>query len=154
MEPVEVASWVTHTVFAGIWTGSVLFLTFGVLPLGRNGTLNAAPLEYVAGKIRTISRLSALLLLATGSHMAAQRYTGETLFETQAGWLVLSMVALWFLLMTTVEIGASKLTDGTERDKVREPASNARPFFLAASLCAVLLLVVAGLISAQNLGYF
>jgi len=153
MEPVEVAAWVVHSLFAGVWTGSVLFLTLAVLPLARNGTLNAAPLASVAGKIKLISRTSALLLFLTGGHMAAQRHTSETLFESEGGWLVLSMVTFWFLLMTAVEIGAAKLTDGTERDKVREPANSARPFFLAASLCAVLLLTVAGLISAQNLGF-
>ncbi len=153
MEPVEIASWVVHSVFAGVWTGSVLFLTLAVLPLARNGTLNARPLEYVAGKLKLVSRASALLLLATGSHMAAYLHTGETLFETQQGWLVLSMVALWFLLMGMVEVGAKKLTDGTERDKVREPASNARPFLLAASLLSVLLLVNAGLLSSYRLGF-
>lgn len=153
MEPVEVTVWVIHTLFAGIWTGSVLFLTLAVLPLARKGELNAAPLKSIAGKIKTISRASALLLLLTGGHMAAERYTSETLVETEGGWLVLAMVALWFLLMGTVEVGGKKLTDGTGRDKVREPATNARPFFLAGSLFAVLLLVVAGLLSARNLGF-
>jgi hypothetical protein len=153
MQPVEVAAWVAHSLFAGVWTGSVLFLTLAVLPLARNGNLNATPLESVAGKIKLISRTSALLLFVTGGHMAAQRHTGETLFGSEGGWLVLSMVTFWFLLMATVEVGAAKLTDGTERDKVREPANSARPFFLAASLFAVLLLTVAGLISAHNLGF-
>ena len=153
MEPVEVTFWVIHTLFAGLWTGSVLFLTVAVLPLARNGTMNAAPLDAIANRLKTISRASALLLLLTGSHMAAQRYTGETLFGTQAGWLVLSMVAFWFLLIATVEVGAKKLTDGTGQDKVREPAHNARPFLLAGSLLAVLLLVNAGLISANTLGF-
>lgn len=153
MEPVEVAAWVVHSLFAGVWTGSVLFLTFAVLPLARNGTLNAAPLSAVAGKIKLVSRTSALLLFVTGGHMAAQRHTGETLFGTEAGWLVLAMVTFWFLLMATVELGAKRLTDGTDRDKVREPATAARPFFLAASLFAASLLVLAGLISAQDLGF-
>lgn len=153
MEPVEVTAWVVHSLFAGLWTGSVVFLTLAVLPLGRDGTLNAAPLKRVAGRIKTVSRVSALLMLATGSHMAAQQYTSETLFESEGGWLVLSMVLFWFLLMGTVEVGAKRLTDGTERDKVRLPSRNARPFFLAASLFAVLLLVTSGLISARNLGF-
>ncbi|MFC7071812.1 CopD family protein [Halovenus rubra] len=153
MEPIEIAAWVFHSLFSSVWTGSVLFLTLAVLPLARNGTLNATPLESVARKIKLISRTCAVVLLLTGGHMAGQQYTSESLFETKSGWLVLAMVTFWFFLMTTVEIGGAKLTDGTERDKVREPANNARPFFLTASLLAVLLLVTAGLISAQNLGY-
>lgn len=153
MEPVEVAAWVVHSLFAGVWTGSVLFLTLAVLPLARNGTLNATPLASIAGKIKTISRASALLMFVTGGHMAAQRYTSETLVESGGGHLVLSMLTFWFLLMATVEIGGAKLTKGTERDKVRQPATEARPFFLAGSLFAVALLVIAGLISARNLGF-
>ena len=153
MEPIEVAAWVTHSVFAGLWTGSVLFLTFAVLPLARDGTMKAGPLASITGKLTTVSRVSALLLLITGGHMAAQRYTSETLVETQAGWLVLSMVALWFLLMAVVEVGSKKVTAGTDQGKLREPARNARPFFLAASVLALLLLVNAGLISANTLGF-
>jgi len=153
MEPVEVGSWVVHSVFAGVWTGSVLFLTLAVLPLARDGRMNAAPLTAITGRLKTISRISAVLLLATGSHMAAVRHTGESLFGTEGGWLVLSMVVFWFLLMGLVEVGAKRLTDGTEREKVREPARNARPFLLVASLFALLLLVNAGLLSAYNLGF-
>jgi len=153
MEPVEVAVWVAHSLFSGVWTGSVLFLVVAVLPLARNGTLNAAPLESLVGKVKTISRVSSVALLLTGGHMAATRYTSESLFETESGWLVLTMVSFWFLLMATVEVGGAKLTDGAERDKVREPAAAARPFLLAAGVCAVALLVTAGLISARNLGY-
>ncbi|PSP28716.1 hypothetical protein BRC65_01650 [Halobacteriales archaeon QH_2_65_14] len=153
MEPVEVASYTIHSVFAGLWTGSVLFVTLSVLPLARDGNLNAAPLDAVGNRLTTISRFSAVVLFLTGSHMAGVRHTGETLFETEGGWLVLAMIGFWLALMATVEIGAKKLRDGTERDKVREPARNARAFFLAASLFALLLLVTAGLLSAHNLGF-
>lgn len=153
MEPIELTTYVLHSLFAGLWTGSILFATVAVLPLARDGQLNAKPLRRVAGRIKLVSRTSALLLFLTGSHMAAARYTRESLTGTDGGYLVLSMLALWFLLIGVVEVGAKKLTDGSGRDKVREPARQARPFFLAASLFAVLLLVVAGLLSANNVGY-
>jgi len=63
------------------------------------------------------------------------------------------MLALWLVLIATVEIGTGRLTDGTERDKVREPARDARRFFLVAAGAALLLLVNAGLLSANTLGY-
>lgn len=154
MEPVEVASYTLHSLFAGFWTGSVLFVTLAVVPLARDGNLNATPLDALAGTLTTISRVSALVLFATGSHMAAVRHTGESLTGQTNGQLVLAMLTLWLVLIATVEIGAKRLTDGTERQKVREPARNARPVFLVASLAAVLLLVTAGLISAANLGFF
>jgi len=56
------------------------------------------------------------------------------------------MVGLWFVLSGLVEVGASKLSDGTDQQKVRQPAAEARPFLLGASAAALLLLVDAGLL--------
>lgn len=153
MDPVEVTSYVLHSLFAGLWAGSVIFVALAVLPMAREGELNAAPLQSVAGKLVWISRVSALVLLLTGSHMAAARYTSETLTGTTGGYLVLAMVALWLLLTGVVEVGTSRLRNGTGRDKVREPARDARTLFLLAALASVLLLVVAGLLSANNVGF-
>jgi len=153
MEPVEVTSYAVHSLFAGFWTGSVLFVSLAVLPLARDGTLNAAPLSTIAGKLTTVSRTSALVLFLTGGHMAGVRHTSESLLNSQGGYLVVTMLVLWFGLIATVEVGASRLTDGTERDKVREPARRARRLFQVASLLAALLLVNAGLLSAANLGF-
>lgn len=153
MQPINAAAYALHSLFAGLWTGSVLFATYAIVPLARDGNLNADPLHTVAGKLKTVSRTSALLLFLTGGHMAGTRHTGESLTSTDGGYLVLTMLALWFLLIGVVEVGAGKLADGSGRDKVREPARNARPFFLLASVLAVSLLVVAGLLSANTLGF-
>lgn len=153
MEPINVAAYVLHSLFAGLWTGSILFATYAILPLAREGDLNAKPLRSVAGKIKTVSRTSALLLFVTGSHMAATRYTSETLTGSDGGYLVVTMLTLWFLLIGVVEVGAGKLSAGSGRDKVREPARDSRRFFLLASLLSVLLLAVAGLLSANTLGF-
>jgi hypothetical protein len=153
MEPAEVATYTTHSLFAGLWTGSVLFVTLAILPLARDGELNASPLETIASKLTTVSRVSAFVLFATGSHMAAVRHTGDSLTGTQGGYLVITMIVLWLALMALVEIGTGRLTDGTERDKVREPARNAWRFFVVASLAATGLLVTAGLLSANTLGF-
>jgi hypothetical protein len=143
---VDAAIYATHLVFAGLWSGAVLFTSYAVIPTALNGDLRAGALETMVGKLQTVSRASALLLLLTGGHLAATRYTSESLFGTGRGHLVLTMVALWFTLAALVEIGASKLTDGTAQQKVRQPAADARPFLLGASLVAVLLLVDAGAI--------
>jgi uncharacterized membrane protein len=148
--------YVVHLFFAALWTGSVLFAAYVVLPLGRDGQLNAEPLRTVARKITTISRASAAVLFLTGGHMAAAAagYTVESLTGTSRGHLVITMIVLWFLLAGLVEVGTSKLTDGTGKDKVREPAHDATRFFQGASVIAVLLLVDAGLIISNGLGIF
>jgi uncharacterized membrane protein len=143
---VEAAVYGVHLLFAGLWSGSVLFVTLGLLPSAVDGDVNAAPMVAVTDRLTQVSRASALLLLLTGGHLAATFYPGTALLESTRGNLVLLMVALWFVLAALVEVGASKLSDGFAEKKVREPARHARPFFLAASAVAVLLLLDAGVI--------
>lgn len=154
MDILETSFYGLHSIFAGIWAGSVLFVVLAVLPLAREGDFNAAPLAAIASRLQTISRVSAVVLLATGSHLAAEVYTRETLTGTTPGTLVLAMVGLWLLLAATVEIGTKRVLEGTDQSKVREPARTARPWLLAASLSAIGLLAIGGLITANRLGYF
>lgn len=148
----DTASAVVHLVFAGLWTGSVAFVTVGVLPLAHRGEMNAAPLAFVAGRLKTVTRVSALLLFATGGHLAGTRYTVGSLTGSPRGHLVLTMLALWFLLAALVEIGAKRLSEGANEEKVREPARRARLPMQAATITAILLLVVGGLLSGGLAG--
>lgn len=145
----EAAVSAIHILFAALWTGSVLFVTYSILPLARDGNLNAAPLASLTGKLQTISRTSVVLLLLTGGHIAAQRYTAETLIESGRGHLVVTMVVLWLVLAALVEVGANRLTAGTNAEKVRSPARKAMRIFQAASLVAVLLLLDAGALAGN-----
>jgi uncharacterized membrane protein len=152
MSLVDAGAYAVHLLFAGLWAGSVLFVWYAVLPLGRDGNLNPVPLSALAGKLKRVSRASAVVLLLTGGHMAARRYTVGSLTGSGGGHLVLTMVVLWFLLAGLVEVGTGKVADGTDRQKVREPAREARRFLGAASVVAVLLLLDAGLLVANGLG--
>jgi uncharacterized membrane protein len=152
MSAVDAIAYAVHLLFAGLWTGSVLFVAYAVVPMARDGTLNAGPLSAIAGKLTTVSRASALVLFLSGGHLAGARYTLDTLTGTQAGYLVIVMVVLWFLLAGLVEVGTSRLTEGTERDKVREPAEAARPLLLGASVVALLLLANSGALIATTVG--
>ncbi|RQH03324.1 CopD family protein [Natrarchaeobius oligotrophus] len=140
----------THLVFAAIWAGSVFYVAFVVLPLARDGAFNTTkPLEVISGKLTTISRVSALVLLLTGGHLAGTRYTSESLIETTNGQLVLVMVALWLLLAALVEIGSKRLESGLNGKKLREPAADALGLYRTAAVVAVSLLVVAGAITTN-----
>lgn len=143
---VEVVVYGVHLLFAGVWTGSVVFVTLGILPTAVEGDVNAGPMETVTSRLKLLSRASTLLLLLSGGHLAATFYPGTALLETTRGNLVLLMTALWFVLAGLVEVGASKLSDGFAEKKVRAPARNARPFFWAASAVAGLLLIDAGVL--------
>lgn len=137
-----------HLLFAALWTGSVLFVTLAVLPVARDGTIDSEPLSRLTDRFVWIARGSALGTLLTGAHQAATLYTVDGLLETTRGHLVLGMVLLWLLLAAFSEIAAARLSGGTADRKVRTPAANARPFLLAASLVAVLLLFDAGALAA------
>jgi hypothetical protein len=143
----DAVSVVVHLLTAGIWTGSVIFVTVAVLPLARSGDINAEPLSALTTRLTTLSRASALVLFLTGGHLAGTRYTVGTLTGSTPGYLVLAMLGLWLVLTALVEIGASRLTDGANRSKVREPARAATRLFQAATVVALALLVVGGLLS-------
>jgi len=137
-----------HLLFAALWTGSVLFLTLAVLPIARDGTLDSEPLDRLTARFAWIARAGALMTLLTGAHRAVTLYSVDGLLETTQGHLVLGMVVLWLALAALSEIAAARLSAGTAEDKVRTPAANARPFLLAASIVAVLLLFDAGALTA------
>jgi uncharacterized membrane protein len=71
MSALDAAMYVLHLVFGGVWAGSVVFVTVGVLPIAQDGTANAEPLRAVVEKLRWISRASAVALIASGGYMAA-----------------------------------------------------------------------------------
>lgn len=142
----DTVSAVVHLAFAGLWTGSVLYFAVGVLPLAREGTLDPSSLGTLTGRLTTVSRASALLLLLSGGHLAGTRYDVERLTGDPSGHLVLTMVALWLLLAALVEVGARRIHGGVDQQKVREPAHSSRTLFLAASAVAVGLLIVAGML--------
>lgn len=149
---IDAAMRIIHLAFAAVWAGSVVYVALVVLPLARDGAFNTTkPLETLSGKLTTISRLSAVVLLVTGGHLAGTGYTigenGQGLFTSINGQLVLLMVVLWLALAALVEIGAKRFESGLNGKKIREPARSALPLYRAGAVVAVALFVVAGLIT-------
>jgi len=148
MSLVDTAMFAVHLGFAALWTGSVLFLTAAVLPTARDGTISPETLGTVTSRFKLLSRASILLLFVTGGHLAGSLYTVDSLTGSPRGHLVLTMLVLWFVLAGLTEVGAARISDGVEGRKVRTPATDARPFFYAGSVVAVLLLLDASLLTA------
>lgn len=153
MAVLDTVSIVVHQVFAALWVGSVVYVSFGVLPLARDGAVAPDPLGSLVGRLLSVSRWSALLLLASGAHVLYwDVLDGELvlgpLTEGVRGYLILGMVALWLLLAATVEIGSARLRRGLDDGKLREPARDARPWYWAASGLAVLVAILGGLLAA------
>jgi len=137
-----------HLVFAATWVGSVIFVTVGVLPVARDGDLDAAPTERVVVRLTNVSRLCAVVLLLTGGHLALVGYGVPGLTGSTAGYLVIAMVVLWLALTAVIEVAAARITDRLREKEVRSPARDYLPWFYAASGIAVVLLLDAGAIVA------
>ncbi|WP_323674542.1 transporter [Halorubellus sp. PRR65] len=146
MAMVEVVVRAIHLVVAAMWVGSVSFFAFGVLPLAREGTLNAAPLERFTERLQVGSRLASVLLLLSGGYMISLAGYEESLLSSTSGHLVLGMVVLWVALTGLVEVGASRVLEGADDLKVRTPAKRATTVLRAATVVGVLLLADAVLI--------
>jgi uncharacterized membrane protein len=147
---VDTAMYTIHTAFAALWVGSILFVVAAVLPLASDGELSPAAFGSVVSKLQWITRISAVVLFITGGHLAGTLYDTASLTGTPSGYLVLVMLALWLGLAAVVEIGSARANRGIEREKIREPARDARPFYRIGTLFAVGLLVVAGLLGTPG----
>ncbi|MUV59547.1 hypothetical protein [Halobacterium sp. CBA1126] len=134
MSVTETVVYALHLLFAGLWTGSVLFAT-ATLP-NIAGGLAADARDSFVGALRNVSRASAAVLLLSGGYMLTLAgYTeGGALTGTGRGHLVLAMLVLWFALAGLTEVAAGKLDDGED----------ATSFLYGASVVAVLLLLDAG----------
>lgn len=145
---VDLLARVAHVLFAGLWAGSVIYMALAVLPLARDGAFGTRrALKGLSQWLAWISRVSAVILLLTGGHLAAAGYTSESLVGTLEGQLVLAMTALWVALIALVEIGTKRIRKGLEAGKRREPAVKAMRPLQGAAAVAVLLLIVSGLLS-------
>jgi hypothetical protein len=146
-------TYVLHMIFAAALTGSVLYVALFVNPAAVTGDIGNEAFARVTSGLTTVTRASAVVLLLTGGHQAGTLYTFETLLGTGRGHLVVTMLVLWVAMTGLVEVAGSKLRDGLDAGKLREPAREARPFLRGAAVLAVLLLVDAGLLAAPALPF-
>lgn len=144
MAVADTVSMAVHVLVGGVWVGAVTFVVGAVLPVARDGQMNATPLAALARRLRSITRASAVLILLTGLHLTAVGYDAGTLVETEPGNYVLTMAILWVVATGLTEAGVGRLLDGTSDDKVREPARKATRLLQGAAFTGGLVLLTAG----------
>ncbi|ELY49324.1 hypothetical protein C493_20676 [Natronolimnohabitans innermongolicus JCM 12255] len=137
---------VVHTIFAAAWTGGALLISGTIIPAARNGLIEKNGLSLITRRFWYLTVGSVVLLLLTGGHLAGTLYTAESLQSTERGHLVLSMVALWFVLPLVLYLGSRHLTDIPPELSAETAAAAARPWFIGASAISIALLVIAGLL--------
>ena len=143
---VDTVVYTLHTGLAALWAGSVLFVAAAVLPLATDGDVSPDAFGSIVSKLQWVTRLSAVVLFLSGGHLAGTRYSAASLTGTPSGYLVLAMLGLWLLLAAVIEVGSARAQRGIAEQKIREPARDARPFYLAGAAFAVGLLAVSGLL--------
>lgn len=134
---------VAHMVFAGLWTGSVIFVSTGVLPAASTGELGASAVGQIAERLQWVSRISALALFITGGPLTSSQYTFGELLGTTRGYGVIVMIVLWLVLIGLVEVAGSRarnLTAATTLDL----SPGTRTLFHGAAVVSGLLLVLSG----------
>lgn len=136
----DIVNYTFHTFFAALWAGSTLFFAIAVVP-----AVSEADFEPVLGRFLWITRVSVLITLVTGGHLAGTLYTADTLTGTTPGYLVLAMLVLWLALAAIIEMGAAKAK------RSNTPATTFSTFLAGGALVAIGLLVVAGLLGANRM---
>ena len=137
-------AYVLHTLFAGLWVGAVVLVTWKVVPRAKDGDATPGLLAGVAGGLSTLTRVGAVVFLATGGYMALTRYGTGGLLVPPRGHAVLAMAGLWVVMTGLVEAGTSRLAAAAAENKVRTGAREADALLKAASAVGVLLLCVGG----------
>lgn len=144
MTTVETISTALHLLVGAAWAGGVVFVSLAVLPAVRSGDVDPRPLSVVTGRLKLLSRTSAVVMLLTGGHLAGTLYDAASLTGTTRGWLVLAMVALWLALAALVEVAADQLAKTVEESDAATAARETTPLFYAAATAGVFLLLVGG----------
>lgn len=139
-----VAMRVIHLMTAGVWAGWTVFMAALVLPAARKGFLDGRAVNWLTHRFARFSQAAPLVMLATGGYMMSEAYVGTSFFDGGRGTLVVTMVALWFLLSVTTNLASKRLETRTESLGATEAAGSQRALFSLSAVIALSLLLVGG----------
>lgn len=142
-----------HLVFGAIWVGAVAFVTLALLPIARDGDLDRPAFEQSLSTLVRISRVSAVLMLVSGSHMMGtlNYFDTDVLLGTDRGLAVVVMLLLWLALIGIIEVATRRMRSGLDAGLLREPARDGTNWFYVATLIGVLLFVVGAMLTTGYL---
>jgi hypothetical protein len=161
-------AYILHVLSAALWTGGTLYVVYAVFPAARAGRLDADLFVEHLHRLLLVTRWTGLVLPVTGGYLVWVRYwPAEVLLETPRGWAVLSMLGLWGVMNTLVEVGVLQarraiddpgfgtyMQEGFPAESVPEGLDTAallgrvKPYLLTSAVCAVLLLADAALLAS------
>jgi len=131
-----------HLLFAGLWAGATVFFAWRVRPLAANGDIDVQPLLAMGSGLRWLTRVSAVVFVVTGGHLAATRYGDGALLSTSRGHVVLTMLVLWLVVTGLLEMALGKMETALGEGHIQTAGREARlPLLASAVLLSVVLLL-------------
>lgn len=137
-----------HLLFAGLWAGATVFFAWRVRPLVADSDISVEPTMALSAGLRWLTRISAVVFVVTGGHMAATRYGDGALLSTPRGHVVVTMLVLWLVVTGLLEMALGKMETELGEGRVRTAGKEARIPLLAASVLLSVLLLLGGYLSA------
>jgi putative copper export protein len=137
-----------HLLFAGLWTGATVFFAWRVRPLVADGDIDVHSAMAMGSGLRWLTRISAVVFVVTGGHMAATRYGDEALLSTPRGHVVVTMLVLWLVVTGLLEMALGTMKTELGEGRVRTAGREVRTPFLAASVLLSVVLLLGGYLSA------
>ena len=142
MAVIDTAFSMLHVLFAGLWAGTTVFYAWRIHPLLSEGDIDVTAAMSITTGLRWLTRIGAVVFVATGGHMAATGYGDGRLFSDPMGHAVLGMLTLWLVVTGLLEMSIGKiqteLGEGHIQTAGRENETLVR---VAAGLSTLLLLL-------------
>lgn len=137
-----------HLLFGGLWAGATVFFAWRVRPLVAKGNIGAAPTLALGSGLRWLTRISAIVFVATGGYMAAIGYGDGALLSTSRGYAVVLMLVVWLIVTGLVEMSMGKMERELDEGRLQTAGKTVRTPLLAAAGLQVLLLLLGGYLTA------
>ncbi|GAB7093674.1 hypothetical protein JCM30237_08260 [Halolamina litorea] len=133
-----------HVLFAGLWTGATIFYAWRIHPLLVDGNIGAAPTMSITTGLQWLTRIGALVFVATGGHMAGTRYGDGRLFSDPMGHAVLGMLALWLVVTALMEVSMGRIQSELDTGRIQTAGRENETLVRAAAAFSVVLLFLGG----------
>lgn len=135
-----------HVLFAGLWTGATIFFAWRIHPLLVDGNIRVQPTMAITSGLRWLTRIGAVVFVATGAHMAATipTYADGGLFTTSKGYAVLAMLVLWFVVTGLIEVSMGTIQDELSEGRIQTAGRESQTLVRVAATFSVVLLLLSG----------
>jgi len=137
-----------HLLFAGLWAGATIFFAWRVRPLVAAGDIDIQPTMALSSGLRWLTRISAVVFVVTGGHMAATRYGDGALLSTPRGHAVLGMLVLWLVATGLLEMALGKIETELGEGRLRTAGKETKLPITAAAVLVSLTLLLGGYLAA------